>query len=223
MANGAAIPDGSAAPPPGRGQAPRGVQDHPGAAPSMKASAAMLMVMSPSRRIASASASASGSCGLVVDLPGQPDPGRRVLAADPQHRVGVVGRGRDRAGVERRHRRQRDRVEPSRSYWHSTDTVVPASAAAMPSSKSGSCSIPVTGRSAQLMSTATRRPGNPCCLAGRHLPAQPSHRATGAERLPGQQRPSHPAAVICPAASAGSTAIPRRASSERGLPRSPRR
>ena len=39
---------------------------------------------------------------LVVDLPGQADAGRGVLAANPQQRVGVVGRRRDRAGVEGR-------------------------------------------------------------------------------------------------------------------------
>ena len=32
----------------------------------------------------------------------------------------------------------------------------------MPSSNRGSSPIPVTGRSAQLMSTATRNPANPC-------------------------------------------------------------
>jgi hypothetical protein len=82
---------------------------------------------------------------------------------------------------------------PSRSYWHSTETVLPASAAATPFSKSGSCSTPVTGRSAQLMSTATRRPGKPSCRqageaflpAGGHLGGQPVHRAARAELLAG--------------------------------------
>jgi hypothetical protein len=79
---------------------------------SMNARAAMLTVMSPSRRTASARAERQRLLGLVVDLAGDPDAGWGVLAADPQHRVRVVGRGRHRAGVERGHRRQRDRVEP---------------------------------------------------------------------------------------------------------------
>jgi len=49
--------------------------------------------------------------------------------------------------------------------------VLPSSAAAMPSSNCGSSSIPATGRSAQLMSSATRSPGNPCFQEDASSPA----------------------------------------------------
>jgi hypothetical protein len=55
----------------------------------------------------------------------------------------------------------------SRSYWHSTEVVVPATAAATFSSNSGSCSTPVTGPRAQLMSTASRRPTSPAVAISR--------------------------------------------------------
>ena len=102
----------------------------------------------------------------------------------------------------------------SRSYWHSTETVEPPSAAATPSSKSGSCSTPVTGRSAQLMSTATRRPGNPSCRQAAIWAVSQSIARPAPNSCPASSLPSHSAAASCPAASADSTAIPRRASSE---------
>jgi hypothetical protein len=106
----------------------------------------------------------------------------------------------------------------SRSYWHSTDAVVPASAAAMPSSNCGSCSLPVTGRSAQLMSTAIRSPGNPSSLED--VSCRVSHliAASALNTCPSSRRPSHPAAVICPASIAGATLIPRRDSSLTACP-----
>jgi hypothetical protein len=118
----------------------------------------------------------------------------------------------------------------SRSYWHSTDAVVPASAAAMPSSNSGSCSIPVTGRSAQLMSTAIRSPGNPSSREDASCRVSHPIAASALNTCPDSRRPSQPSAVIRPAAIAGSTAIPRRAelrakhtrSSGSGTTRSPR-
>ena len=103
---------------------------------------------------------------------------------------------------------------PSRSYWHSTEAVEPASAAATPSSKSGSCSTPVTGRSAQLMSTATRRPGNPSRWQSAIWLVSQSIARPAPNSCPDSSRPSHSAAASCPAASADSTATPRRASSE---------
>ena len=106
----------------------------------------------------------------------------------------------------------------SRSYWHSTDAVVPASAAARPSSNCGSCSIPVTGRSAQPISTAIRSPGNPRSREDASCRASHPIAASALNTCPDSSRPSHPAAVIRPAAIAGSTSIPRRDSSVTASP-----
>ena len=148
----------------------------------------MLTVMSPSSRIASVSARARAR-RPDSRAPRPAGSRRRVLAADPQDHAGVVGGGRDRAGMEGATEASVTGSNRSRSYWHSTETAVPASAPAIFSSKSGSCSTPLTGRSAQLMSTASRRPGKPWSRQSVHLSVQPADRLAGAEHLPGQQRP----------------------------------
>ncbi len=83
----------------------------------------------------------------------------------------------------------------------------------MPSSNWGRCSIPVTGRSAQLMSTAIRSPGNPSSPEAASCLVSHAIAASALNTCPASRRPSHPSAVICPVAIAGSTAIPRRDSS----------
>ena len=64
------------------------------------------------------------------------------------------------------------------------------------------------------MSTATRRPGNPSCRQAAICLVSQSIARPASNSCPDSSRPSHSAAASCPAASADSTAIPRRASSE---------
>ena len=63
------------------------------------------------------------------------------------------------------------------------------------------------------MSTATRSPGNPRSRQDAICPVSHPIAASALNAWPDSSRPSHPAAVICPAAIAGPTAIPRRSSS----------
>ena len=83
----------------------------------------------------------------------------------------------------------------------------------MPSSNSGSSSTPLTGRSAQFMSTATRRPPNPSCWLAAIWPLSQRIAAPALNAWPDSRQPSQLATVICPLARADSTGIPRRASS----------
>ena len=102
---------------------------------------------------------------------------------------------------------------PSRSYWQSTDTDVSAIASAIPFSKSGSCSTPAIGRSAQLMSTATRSPGNPSwrqaaiCSLSQPVACLALNAVSDSSRL-------SDSGASRPAATAGAASIPRRDSSE---------
>ena len=171
---------------------------------STNGSADMLTVMSPPSRTASASARPSGSAGLVVELPGDPDARRRVLAADPQQR-------RPRGRWPRRPRgcgtRPPTRASPGRTSPGRTGIApprcCPRAPPRCPPRMLGSSSTPATGRSAQLMSSATRSPGNPCDRLDSSSPASQPTAASARNACPDSSRPSQPAAVICPLARAG--------------------
>ena len=159
---------------PGQGQAPRGVQDHPGARdvdegqrghvdghvavePDRLGQREREGVGWPDNRAPRPAGSRAARTG------GRSAASRRRGTSRP--RPSGCGRRPTEASVTGSNR--------SRSYWHSTETAVPATAAATFSSNSGSCSTPVTGRSAQLMSTASRRPGP----ASRRCPSRGSARS----------------------------------------------
>src|ERR1700722_11446445 len=70
----------------------------------------------------------------------------------------------------------------------------------------------------QLMSTAIRSPGNPSSADDASCRVSQPIAASALNTCPDSRCPSQPSAVICPEAIAGSTAIPRRDSSDTANP-----